>query len=122
MSYDPIYIICLEKVNPSPETESKLMVARGYGESRNRGWSVQIALRDDESLELAVMAVNTMNTLNTTKWCSVWVSHQGRQVGGGEVMEKDQMQDINYRIVERALDLVRRPVFEYSLSLIRVVT
>lgn len=38
------------------------------------------------------------------------------------MMEKDQMQDINYRIVERALDLVRRPVFEYSLSLIRVVT
>lgn len=26
-------------------------------------------------------------------------------MGGGEGMEKDQMQDINYRIVERALDL-----------------
>lgn len=81
------------------------MVGRGYGQGRNRGWSVQIALRDDESLELEVMAVNITNALNTTKWCTVWISHQWRQVRGGEGTEKDQIKDINHRIVERALDL-----------------
>ena len=105
MLYDSIYIIWLEKINPSPETESKLTVGRGYGQGRNRGWSVQIALRDDESLELEVMAVNITNALNSTKWCTVWISHQWRQVGGGEGTEKDQIKDINHRIVERALDL-----------------
>ena len=36
--------------------------------------------------------------------------------GGGEGMEKDQMKDINLRIVERALDLEFVSKANYSIS------